>query len=115
MDDEGGLYSLRPDSRVEQPWHVPLVTKKSDDHFLVVVTFERQHSDDDQVLADSYKAGRIADPKTNFAKAAAQQINTELQEAFDNGMAGFCQAHRVIDRTGFDTDAMGWSKPHDGR
>jgi hypothetical protein len=109
VDDEGGLYAIRPDEPVQVPFSTPLVTQPSDDHYLIVATFERQASDDLPVMRDSFKRGRItADPDDDFSLASQQQLALELQDASDNGMAGLFQCHRVIEGRSFDTHAMGW-------
>jgi len=109
VDDEGGLYAMHPDNQVAIPYNVPLVTEDSTDNYLVLVTVERQISDDLPILAENYLRGNIkADPEKDFEQAAMQQVALELQDAYNDGMTGFLQCHAVLRNKAFDTDAMGW-------
>jgi hypothetical protein len=115
VDDEGGLYAIPAEQDVEVPFSVPLVTTPSDDNYLIVASFERQLSADLPVLRRNFKDGRItADPDQDFGLAGMQQLALEMEEAYDNGMAGCFQCHRTIQGRSFDTAAMGW-RNHDQR
>lgn len=109
VDDEGGLYSIPADADVEVPFNVPLVMQACGDSYLIAATFERQLSDDLPVLRRNFKEGRItADPDKDFALAAMQQLALEMEEAYDNGMAGCFQCHHTVRGRAFDKRAMGW-------
>lgn len=109
VDGESGLYAIPAEADVEVPFSVPLVTQACDDSYLIDATFERQLSADLPVLRRNFKEGRItADPDQDFGLAAMQQLALEMEEAYDNGMAGCFQCHRTIQGRSFDTAAMGW-------
>lgn len=111
VDDEGGLYAIGPDRQVEVPFSVPLIMRVSQDHYIIVASFERQLSDDLPVMERNLKEGRItADPKKNLLLAAMQQLALEVGLAYDERMGGFFQSHRVILGRAFDRDAMGWRR-----
>jgi hypothetical protein len=109
VDDEGGLYAIHPDNHVAPVDGTPLVTVKCDDNYIVVASFERQVSEDLEVMEGNFKSGKIkADPATNFAQAAQEQVALELRDAFADGLAGFMQCHRTLLGRAFDTPKMGW-------
>jgi hypothetical protein len=111
VDDEGGLYAFDADLLVEVPFCVALVTRESQDHYIIVASFERQLSDDLPVMERNFKEGRItADPEKNLPLAAMQQLALEMQDAYDGGMGGCCQSHRIILGRAFDAAAMGWKR-----
>lgn len=111
VDDEGGLYAFDADLRVQVPFNVPLVTQASSDNYLIVVTFERQRSDDLPVMEWTFKKGQIkADPHKDFALAAMQQLSLELQTAYDDGMGGSFQSHHTIEGRAFNRQAMGYRR-----
>lgn len=108
VDDEGGLFAIPAEHEVEVPFSVPLVTQGCDDNYLIAATFERQLSDL-PVLRRNFKEGKItADPDQNFGLAAMQQLALEMEEAYDNGMAGCFQCHHTVRGRAFDKGAMGW-------
>lgn len=111
VDDEGGLYAISPDQPVEVAFNVPLVTQPSSDHYVIVASFERQLSDDLPVMQRNFKECRItADPAENLPLAAMQQLALEMQVAYDGGIGGCYQSHRVILGRAFDAAAMGWKR-----
>jgi hypothetical protein len=59
-----------------------------DDTYRVVVTFERQLSEDEEMARDKF-------PGVPLREALAKQLRDELQEACDTGMAGFFQVGPV--------------------
>jgi hypothetical protein len=111
VDDEGGLYAFDATQQVEVPFSVPLVTRPSSDNYIIVASFERQLSDDLPVLVRNLRDGRITvDPKENLPLAAMQQLALELGLAYDEGMEGVFQGHRMIEGRAFDKAAMGWTR-----
>ena len=111
VDDEGGLYAIRPDRQVEVPFGVPLITQEGQDNYIVVASFERQLSDDLPTMKRNFREGKItADPKENLPLAAMQQLALEMGVAYDEGMAGFFQCHHFLPDRVFDRDAMGWQR-----
>jgi len=110
-DQEGNLYSFDVGTEVEVPFNVPLVTEKCDDTYLIHATFERQVSDDLEVVQNSFKNGRIeADPDKNLPLAVMQQLALEMGEAYDNGLAGHFQCHAVSLNRAFDRKKMGYKR-----
>ena len=58
------------------------------DIYKIYVEFERQLSEDEEMARGKY-------PGLPLEKALVQQIVSELQEACDNGMAGFFQVTAI--------------------
>ena len=109
VDDEGNFYTFAGCQVVSVPHCTPLVTEKSSDNYIIMVSFERQLSDDLPTIEENFARNAIgASPNHNFPLAAMRQLSLELEPAYEDGMAGFFQCHYVLPNRAFNTKAMGW-------
>lgn len=113
VDDNSGLYLIRPDEQVGVPFSVPLVLRDDPVRCVVAASFDRSIAPGElSTLRRNFREGRItANPDDDLPLALMQQLALEVRAAYDEGMEGWFQCHRVHLGKCFDREAMGWKRP----